>query len=300
VEPVTNADLEVGAEARVGGWVVLATGSGVSVAGAGELFFIDPATASGRRVATGAWDYDDVRLADGAEGAILLVSGRTLWTVEPRSGAMIASVRPRSLDRLGSAVQVGSQTWIRGSSRRGADVVARIELDTGAVLDRFEVGRGGHLVGTAGFLFTGSLGSDGASILRIDPRSGEMTAVPIPTLGSIAASSGQVWFTTSASVECLDAVRLVPCGHVSIERPGSLAVDGDRLWVLSFTGSRSSRLYVPDPEQPATVTLVDVTTARPIGRPLTLPDTTPASIAAFGGSAWVGFHDTGRILRIDA
>jgi hypothetical protein len=47
------------------------------------------------------------------------------------------------------------------------------------------------------------------------------------------------------------------------------------------------------------VTLIDAVTGKVLGGPLVLPDSTPASISAYNGHAWIGFHDTGRLLRID-
>jgi len=73
-----------------------------------------------------------------------------------------------------------------------------------------------------------------------------------------------------------------------------------RTWVLSGTGSKSSSVYLPDQNQPATVTLLDGRTGEVLAGPLPLPDTTPATISAFDGHAWIGFHDSGRLLRIDA
>jgi hypothetical protein len=187
---------------------------------------------------------------------------------------------------------------VTASSHGGRETLAKIDVDMGAVLERFHVGQG-DVVEAAGYLFTSSDTVDGAGIVRVDPTSGELAAVPGLASGSIAAVGSHVWGVSTAGVSCVDAVRLTPCGAVPLTRPGLLASDGSRLWVLSLTGSRSSTLYLPDPAQPASVVLIDGHTGQVLAPPVPLPDTTPATLSAFDGHAWVGFHDTGRIVRID-
>jgi Tol biopolymer transport system component len=290
--------LVLGQDSRVDGWVTLANGFGVWVAGAGDLFQVDPRTGASHRVATGRWDYDYVGLSDYGEGTIFLTSGSTLLELDAPSGTVIHRFDLGSLGYLGDALQARSGTWVTASSQDGGEVLAQIDLDTGAVLERFGVGQG-QVVEAAGYLFTASGGSDGASIVRVDPGSGDITPVPGVAGGAIAAVGSHVWVTSGAGVTCVDAVELTSCGDVPVTRPGLLAADGPRLWVLSLTGSKRWRLYIPDPDQPASVTLLDGATGETLAGPLALPDTTPASLSAFDGHAWVGFHDTGRIVRID-
>jgi hypothetical protein len=94
-------------------------------------------------------------------------------------------------------------------------------------------------------------------------------------------------------------VDLSSCGEIVIPRATSLASDGARLWVLSSTGSTSASMYLPDEEQPAAVTLVDGSNGQLVAGPLHLPSITPATISAFDGHAWIGFHGDGRVIRID-
>ncbi len=300
VEPPTPMGLLLGEETRVDGWVTLANAFGVWVAGAGELFEVDPLTGASHRVATGGWDYDYVGLSDYGEGTIFLTTGSTLLELDARSGTVIHRFDLESLGSLYDVLQAGSGTWVTASAEDGGAVVARIDLDTGAVLQRFGVGQG-ELVEAAGYLFafTASERFDGAAIVRVDPDSGDITPVPGVAGGAIAAVGSHVWVTSGAGVTCVDAVELTSCGDVPVTRPGLLAADGPRLWVLSLTGSRSSRLYLPDPEQPASITVIDGASGEILAGPLALPDITPASLSAFDGHAWVGFHDTGRIVRID-
>jgi hypothetical protein len=292
-QPATG--LLIGDETRIEGWVTLASASGVWVAGGGQLFEVDPLTGASRRVATGGWDYDYVGLSDAGEGTILLTSGSTLLELDGRSGTVIQRLDLGSLGYLNDVLQSPSGTWVTASSRDGGEVLAQIDLDTGAVLQRFDVGRG-ELVEAAGYLF---MTSEGSGLVRVDPGSGDMTTVPGVAGGAAAAVGSHVWITSGAAVTCVDAVELTSCGDVSVARPGLVSADGTHLWVLSLTGSRSSRIYVPDPDQPASVTLIDGATGETLAGPLALPDSTPASLSAFDGHAWVGFHDTGRIVRVD-
>jgi WD40-like Beta Propeller Repeat len=300
VEAPPVMGLQLGEETKVEGWVTLANGFGVWVAGAGELFQVDPPTGASHRVATGGWDYDSVGLSDYGEGTIFLTTGSTLLELDARSGTVIDRFDLGSLGSLFDVLQAGSGVWVTASAEDGGAVLARIDLDTGAVLQRFGVGQG-ELVEAAGYLFTFTASDrfDGAAIVRIDPGSGDITPVPGVARGAIAAVGSHVWITSGTGVTCVDAVELTSCGDVPVTRPGLLATDGPRLWVLSLTGSRSSRLYLPDPEQPASITLIDGATGEMLAGPLALPDATPATISAFDGHAWVGFHDTGRIVRTD-
>jgi hypothetical protein len=303
VVPPPPMGLLLGEETRVDGWVTLANAFGVWVAGAGQLFDVDAVTGASHRVATGRWDYDYVGLSDYGEGAIFLTTGlattgSTLFELDAPSGTVIVRLDLGSLDSIQDVLQTGSGTWVTASSQDGREVLARIDPDTGAVVQRFGVGQG-ELVEAAGYLFTASDRFDGAEIVRVDPDLGRITPVPGVAGGDIAAVGSHLWVTSGAGVTCVNAVELTSCGDVPVTRPGLLAADGPRLWVLSLTGSRSSRLYLPDPEQPASITVIDGASGEILAGPLALPDITPASLSAFDGHAWVGFHDTGRIVRID-
>jgi heat shock protein HslJ len=298
VDVTATTGLKLGEETRVEGWVTLANGFGVWVAGAGKLFDVDPVTGAAHRVATGTWDYDFVGLSDYGEGTIFLTSGSTLLMLDARSGTVLSRLDLSSVGSVHDVLQLRSGTWITASSHDGGEVLARIDLDTGGVLERFDVGQG-ELVEAAGYLFTASDGSGEASIVRIDPSSAEITPVPGVARGAVAAVGSHVWIASEAAVTCVNAIELTSCGDVEVTRPGLLASEGMHLWVLSLTGSRSSTLYLPDPAQPASVTLIDGATGETLAGPFTLEDTTPATISAFDGQAWVGFHDTGNIVRID-
>jgi hypothetical protein len=290
--------LRIGQDTRVGGWVVLPEWFGVWVAGGGTLFEIDQKTGDVRQTGRGKWDYDYVHLARLGEGSIFLASGRTLYEIDARSGSIIQRLDLRRLGYLDAVLYTRSGTWVTASTAHGG-VLAKIDLDTGEALDLIEIGQGLHqLVKSAGYLFVGSQDASQPSILRVDPATGRTTPMRWAP-GSIAGVGSRLWVAADGDVRCLDAIDLTSCGDVHIPRAVSLASDGARLWVLSFTGSTSSSIYEPDPDQPATVSLLDGVSGEIVGGPLALPSFTPASISAFDGHAWVGFHDAGRVVRID-
>lgn len=296
-EPSREA-LQIGQDTKVDGWIVLPEWSGVWVAGGGALFEIDQGTGEPRQASRGPWDYDYVDLARHGEGTILLASGTTLWEIDARSGSIQKRLDLESLGSLDSVIQAGNRTWVAASTE-DLGVLAQIDLDTGDVLERVDVGQGRHeLVWSAGYLVVGSQDRERASILRVDPRTGATTPIEEGP-GSIAAVGSRLWVASDGEVRCRDLIDLTSCGLVRIPRAASLASSDARLWVLSSTGSTSSSIYEPDPSQPATVTLVDGVSGDIVAGPLALPSFTPATISAFRGHAWVGFHDEGRVLRID-
>src|SRR5439155_1618243 len=139
-----------------------------------------------------------------------------------------------------------------------------------------------------------------------DPVTGQTMSIPGIDPNSMVGVGHDLWVAEGDHVHCIDAaLPAADCPGIEIPRAAALAADGAclpqgvgrygacRLWVLSGTGSKSSSSYVPDPKQPATVTLVDARTGDVLGGPLPLPDVTPATISALDGHAWIAFHDTG-------
>jgi hypothetical protein len=307
--PGPAKELRIGVETRAEGWVVLPNGFGVWVAGADRLFDVHPQTGSVREVGRIDSDYDYAHLADFGEGAIWVASGNTLEEVDSSSAAVLKSFDLSSLGTLDAVMWLSAETgrstpgvWVTADGEHGG-VLAEVADDSGRVVQRISIGQGAHQLAVADdFVFVLSQGGGGPDLVRVDPDNGDVT----PVLGwtgsgtSIAGVGNHLWISDEAGVHCvLAATPAATCGDDPIPRAAKLAADGSDLWVLSDTGSRSSSAYLPDPNQPATVTLVDGSSGGVIAGPLDLPDTTPASIAAFERSAWIGFHDTGRIIRID-
>jgi hypothetical protein len=245
----------------------------------------------------GKWDYDYVRLAEYGEGSIWLVSGSTLLLMDSRTGTTIRRFDLGSLGTIDAVFQDSTgPTWVTVSGPQGR-FLAQLNLDNGHVFDRRMI-QGAHQIAEADDLLFVS--SQGPALLRVDPTSGNQMRIPGAAPDAIAGVDHKLWMVEGGTVRCIDAVLpAADCTQITIPWAAALAADGNDLWVLSTTGSTSSSIYLPDPSQPATVTLINGVTGKVLGGPLALPDTTPASISAYNGHAWIGFHDTGRLLRID-
>ena len=293
--------LQIGLSTHVDGWVVLPDSFGVWVAGAGRLFDVNPTTGKVAQTGQGHWDYDFVRLAEYGERSIWLASGSTLSLIDPSTGSTIVRFDLGSIGTIDDVFQDSmGNTWVTADGP-GGNVVAQINADSGHILNRHAIGQGTHQMTEADeLLFVTSQASPGHSLLRVDPASGNEMWIPGVEPTAIAGIGHKLWLTEGETVRCIDAVLpAADCSQIAIPHATALAADGTDLWVLSATGSTSPTTYLPDPNQPATVTLIDAVTGTVLGGPLALPDSTPASISAYNGHAWIGFHDTGRLLRID-
>jgi hypothetical protein len=293
--------LRVGLRTHVDGWVVLPDGFGVWVAGAGRLFDVNPTTGNVKQIGHGSWDYDFVRLAENGEGTIWLASESTLLLMNSGSGTVIKRFDLGSIGTI-DAVFPGSEgtTWVTADGPR-RNVLAQINSDNGHILRRYDIGQGLHEITEAGTSLFVTSRNSADPIIKIDLRTGVMLPGPDVWSGwlSIVGVGDRLWIEEGQDVHCVEDTGFAPCGEIQIPRAQQLATDGRLLWVLSGTGSKNTSTYIPDPKQPATVTSIDGMTGQVLGGPLALPDTTPASISAYNGHAWVGFHDTGRLLRID-
>jgi streptogramin lyase len=270
-------------------WVVLPTSIGpLFPGGAGNLYEIRDGEA--RLVASAPaayWDYDYVQLAHGRDGTVLVASGRTLWQLDPRAGSVVHRYNLEQLGYLDAVLSTDAGTWVTASGGE-ENVLAKIDLDSGQVLGRIPIGQGLHqLVESAGYLLVRSRNTDPA-IARVDPRTGQVAGVPAPE-GSMGVIGSHVWVASGSEVTCTDVIHLTPCGEVAIEGAILLASDGGLLWVLSL----------PYLDRPAAVTMLDGASGQVLAGPIAVHDHSPATIAALDGHAWVGFHDSGTILRID-
>lgn len=280
------------------GWIVVANADGVRVAGAGTLTLVDPTTGSLTPVGHGSWDYDFTVLTGDGHGTVSLGSGTTLWEL-----GLDGTVIHRFDLGLGyiDAVHVtsfdGEGLWVAAAGLSTGNVVARVDIDTGRILERYRVGQGVHEIADAGgYVFVASR-SSARTVVRIDPSTGETRTVPGIPSGEVAIGgvADRLWIEEGSVqegpiVHCIIAADFAPCGAVAIPWAYDLATDGRFLWVLSGRGLRTQR---------ATVTLIDGTTGHVLGGPVVLPAHPSAErISAYAGRAWVGFHDSGLLVGI--
>ena len=287
--------LSIGARSRTEGWVVMADGFGVNVAGGGGwLQNVDPKTGRTSKVARiGGWDTDFTHLGRYGEGSLWLTSGQELWFIGGSPHYAIG--RHYDLHRLGFLASVlqaspsaGGGTWVvaTGDGRRSG-LVAEFDPDSGSIIRRFELRGGpGAITDAERFIIAGS----GSAIVRIDPRTGRTrTKHLVGTPGGLASSGDRIWWTSGGgAVNCLLVHELTDCGTVYVPRATTLSSDRRSLWVLAG-----------GPGRPATVTLVNGVTGEALAGPLELPHHGPASLTSYNGHAWVGFHDSGDVVRID-
>ena len=135
--------------------------------------------------------------------------------------------------------------------------------------------------------------ANAGTLLRIDPRSGRITATitistvtgPRSGFDTVATSPGAVWVTSGADDALL---RIDPSSNTVAQRiplgmrPSSLAVLGGDVWV---TGSQANR-----------VLRVSVATGDVLA---TVPVTDPRSVAGGDGAVWVVSELEGVLSRID-
>lgn len=304
-KPLPYEGLSIGARTRTQGWVVMADGFGVHVAGAGTLQNLDPTTGESHEVARiGSWDYDFTSLGRYGEGSMWLASGQDLWLIGGSPSYAVS--RHYDLQQLGYLLAVhqasssaGGGTWlaVAGDVDGGAKI-AELDPDSGSVIRQFDAGdSAGTIADAGGFIIAEARNG----IVRIDPRTGDLTAIALPgTPLGLAATATRIWWTSEGgAVNCLLVDTLAECGTVDIPRASELSSDGNRLWVLSATGSSKTQVYIPDPSMPATVTLMNGETGEVVAGPVALPEYTPASFTSWDGRAWVGFHDSGTVVRVD-
>jgi len=293
-EAPPTQELRVGARTHTDGWVVMADGFGVHVAGGGTLQNIDLRRGRSHEVdKIGGWDYDFTTLGRLGEGSLWLASGHELWFIggSPR----YAIGRRYDLHRLGYLGRVyqadpaaGGGTWIGASGdKRRSGLLVEFNPDSGSIIRRFQTrGTPGVIADADGSIIVETEGG----VLRINPRTGsERMKHLIVSPGGFAVSGDRIWWTSGgAAVNCMLVETLTACGTVYLRGATVLSSDGRLLWVISG-----------NPAKPATIALLDGTSGDVLAEPIELPHHTPASLTSYDGHAWVGFHDAEAVVRID-
>ncbi|MGZ5319412.1 MAG: hypothetical protein ACXWFT_13415, partial [Actinomycetota bacterium] len=279
--------LEIGLTSDVDAWHVAASQAGVFVTGANELVSVDPDSGAGRTVATGPWDYDYTDI-DVSGNQVAVVSGRDMETfLGDGSRLSQAEIKPGVGNLLHVALD-GRWLWV--STTNG--LLARVDPDNGRIDYAMPANTGPLVVGD-GYVFVGNL--------RVNSQSFAFRLLPFWATGATdSAVVGQhLWLVGNGWVRCADIRSLEPCGDLSVPDAVAIAGSGTHLFVLTATGSSDPDIYIPDPDHPATVVAIDAEAGRRVGSPVPLPDVTPATISAWNQHAWIGFHDEGKVIRID-
>jgi DNA-binding beta-propeller fold protein YncE len=302
------------------GAVSVAVGEGaVWVAGFDHVSRLDPAT--GEVVATVrtplVGDYSGVAVG---EGAVWVTSSRgSLYRIDPATNEVVAEL---DLGESPTAVTVGGGfVWVSRAAGGPGDIV-RIDPRTDRVVGSpITVGPGPgpavYFDGSLWVLDTGLVvgeakeGTDATSpsLSRVDPVTGEVTPVDGPAASVSAIGGGALWgvtfeeLSTPTAVQGDAVVRVDPGSNRvevvgTVDRAQEAAFGEGYVWVLTTPPSTDPELFIPDPDHPGTVVLIDPATGETVGEPLPIPGLQPISIAAGAGSAWVADFDGGTVTQV--
>jgi DNA-binding beta-propeller fold protein YncE len=303
-----------------GGAVAVAVGEGaVWVTGFDEVSRLDPATneVAGTIRTPGTGDYSSVAVG---EGAVWVTTSRgSLYRIDPATNEVVATLE---LGESPTAVTVGGgSVWISRAAAGPGDIV-RIDPRTNQVVGSpITVGEGpgpaifldGELWVTSTGLVVGEVkeGADpsGPSLVRVDPATGTVTPIQGPTASVAAFGAGALWGVSferlldPTAVEGEAVVRIDPVeGRVTqvipVERAQEVAFGEGAVWVVTTPPSTDPKLYIPDPDRPGTLVLIDPATNEPVGEPLPVRGIQPIAVTVGAGSGWIADYDGGTVTRI--
>ena len=127
------------------------------------------------------------------------------------------------------------------------------------------------------------------------------TLDPVPEADgvAIAVSGSTMWWASPSSIHCVDARLLRPCGDV--EHPFAGRTRRRRRIPLGAVRDRvhEHALRARPQRNRRNSRSSTAPRARSLAGPVNLPDFTPARLSVFDGRAWVGFHDTGRLVLVE-
>jgi len=242
----------------------------------------------------------------------VVAAGDTAWVATVDSTAVTGvSARSQSISRTvplrGSADAIAAgegSVWV-ADGRRG--VVSRIQAGYERVTQRIRVPiaddaarPSGRLQAPRASLAVGGgavwLTNGSENLVRIDPETGAMRAVPAGRrLDAVAASGASVWALSSRSASVLrvnprdgsltETVPIAARSGAEAPFPVAIAATSRAVWVLNGNTATVTQI---DPQTLGVVTTI------PIG-----VDRVPTDIAASGSTAWVSNGD-GSIARIEA
>jgi YVTN family beta-propeller protein len=302
------------------GAVGVAVGEGaVWVTGFNEVSRLDAAT--NEVVATvptpGTGDYGSAAVGEGA--VWVTTSLGSLYRIDPSTNEVVATIE---VGESPTSVTVGGgSVWVSRAAAGPGDIV-RVDPRTNEVAGApIRVGEGPgpalFLDGTLWVTTTGlivgeasvELEPGGPSLVRVDPATGTVTPVDGPAVWVSAYGAGDLWgvsfeqLSDPTSADGQAVVRIDPqqarvTETLVIDRAQEVAFGQGYAWVLTTAPSTDPKLYVPDPDRPGTVVLIDPATNEPVGEPLPVPGLQPLGIAFGEGSAWIPDYNGGTVTRV--
>lgn len=236
---------------------------------------------------------DQSQLAAG-EGSIWVTHGYgNVTRIDPVNSLVSGTF---SIGRYVRDIAIGGGfAWVTRTDEGLGQVV---KIDPATNLARGKPVNVGEGVGPIAYLddFIWVTNTESGEVRRIDPVSGasSLTQVSQPE----AEAAGALWSTAGDQVVRQDPSTGEIVATIAVERAALVAAEAGHVWVLTAAGSTDPDIYLPDPDRPATMVLIDPATNATVGSAVSV-GFTPASIGAGMGSVWVANYDTGVLSRIE-
>lgn len=292
VRPVLTAQSRVRSGAED-----LATSDGALwVAGFQAVCRLDPVT--GRVVARiripGVANDRSIAVGD---GSIWITSGITtvpggVYRIDPSTDRVVAIIHVGGTV-LGIAVGAGG-VWVTRPTQGPGEVI-RIDPETNRVTGpAIKVGPGpAQIVYGEGAVLVEN--TSPPSVMRIDPATGNVSAVPV--VGVTAVGYDSLWAVSDDSLTRLQPTSGQVIASVRIPRGVAVAIGAGAVWVLVY--SRSSSPTVFDPiKHTAALWEVDPSSDHIVGKPIRLDALQPIAITATDRNVWVADYNSGTVTRL--
>lgn len=256
---------------------------------------------SGKVVATVPISSEDHAAAVASAGSVWVSDGlQTIREIDPVSNQVTGTLEaPGRIEGL--AVAEG-EVW--ASVDDGSGSLLEIDPATDQIVKEFPVGEAGSLSSAGGSLWIDDTNGGGTSVqfnLSTDSSGIKLD----DTGGGVVFGGGLYWAVFNGNpskAEDSTIVGIDPATGDTIAtlpapRAALLAASPDGVWVFSVPGSLSPDSYEPDPNQPATVSLIDPVARAFVGSPVPV-DISPARIVAGDGALWVSHFETGTVTKV--
>lgn len=265
-------------------------------------------------------------------GSVWVSGFGALTRISPATNRIEATIPVRGVEDF-SRVAIGEgSVWV--SADRG--LVYRIDPRTDRVRDTIRVGDVsiGTIAAGAGYLWVANLGPGQATLVRIDPRTGQAVGERIAIASGpdyALFAGGALWVSGDRTIDRIDPQTGTVTRVQSTYGAGSLAFGDASVWSTSWrldasgneidsviridpaTAEVAERILVRRANGVAfadgivwvmaarlrTVLRLDPATGRVIGSPLRIPGRQLISIAAMGMSAWIADYNDQILTRVE-
>jgi hypothetical protein len=261
------------------------------VSGYGAVSRLDPVT--GRvvaRISTPGLAVSS-RIAIG-ERSIWVASGPTVYRIDPSTDRVVAAIHVGGTV-VGIAVGPG-RVWVT-RPRQGAGQVIRIDPRTNRVAGHpIEVGRGPSQISYGeGAVWVENTAPP--SVMRIDPATGNVSAVP--AVGVTAIGYDSLWAASEGSLRRFDPGTGRILASLRIPRAQQIAIGAGEVWILASPRSSSPTVFDPI-KHTAALWEVDPRNNQIIGKAISLDAVQPIALAVTSANVWVADYRTETVARL--